>query len=94
MNKNHSNTNAPLKICLSVYKCSDCTEAFSRKEELSRHMRKIHKKIRSYHEFKCPNCEFSAAGKGSLTKHLQLDCIKGNKILMCSKILSLDLSKI
>ena len=74
--ENHLNNHLQKKICLRVYKCSDCTEAFSKKDELIKHMRSIHKKIRSYHEFKCPNCEFSALGKGSLTKHLQLGCLR------------------
>ena len=61
-----------------TYKCSDCKEIFSLKEDLISHMESVHGKKRQYFDYKCPDCDMSFPMYNSLTRHIKMGIHAGS----------------
>ena len=63
------------KICppkMKHFKCSDCGEDYTQKEDLIEHMKSVHNKKRFYRHFKCLYCEYSGKFEKIITEHIEL----------------------
>jgi hypothetical protein len=66
-------------------KCAQCSLTISSKDNLKRHLKAVHLKVR---DMKCPHCDYSASQLGTLKKHImcfhpKVSEVSGHKCYRC-----------